>query len=198
MVDSVNNQLHAHRAAGDRLVAVRPMAASDLDMVDDWLQQPHVARWWGNPTDELTRVRRRILEGADAGTRMLIVSADDRPVGLAQWYRWDDYPDEARAIGARRREVGMDYALGDPAAIGRGLGHRMIAALVRHIRCEQAGAGFLVGPDAANWPSRSVLTGNGFALVAVRPVATEPKNDPIAIYRLDSPPLAWPPSPTPT
>ena len=46
------------------------------------------------------------------------------------------------------------------------------------------GAGLLAGPDAANIASRRVLEKNGFGLVAVRPVETEPSDRPVAIYRL--------------
>jgi hypothetical protein len=51
-------------------------------------------------------------------------------------------------------------------------------------RCAACVPGLLVGPDAANVASRRVLEKNGFALVAVRPVATEPGDRPISIYRL--------------
>jgi RimJ/RimL family protein N-acetyltransferase len=78
----------------------------------------------------------------------------------------------------------MDYAIGDPAWIGRGTGTELIAVLVTEIRRHHPSAGMLVGPDAANTASRRVLEKNGFELVAVRPVATEPSDAPIAIYRL--------------
>jgi RimJ/RimL family protein N-acetyltransferase len=39
-------------------------------------------------------------------------------------------------------------------------------------------------PDAGNVASRRVLEKNGFRLVDVRPVASEPTDDPMAIYRL--------------
>ena len=42
----------------------------------------------------------------------------------------------------------------------------------------------LTGPEAANIASCRVLEKNGFRLVAVRPVVTEPTDRPIAIYRL--------------
>jgi RimJ/RimL family protein N-acetyltransferase len=47
-----------------------------------------------------------------------------------------------------------------------------------------SGAGVLTAPDAANAASRRVLEKNGFELVAVRPVATEPTNAPLATNRL--------------
>ena len=108
----------------------------------------------------------------------------DGPVGWCQWYRWDDYPGEARELGTRPGEVGLDYALGDPRAPGRGLGTAMIAALVREVRRHQPGCGVVVEPEAANAASRRVLERNGFELVDVRPLAFEDGDRPMAIYRL--------------
>ena len=42
----------------------------------------------------------------------------------------------------------------------------------------------IVDPDARNAASRAVLERNGFSLIAVRPVASELNNNPMAIYRL--------------
>ena len=47
----------------------------------------------------------------------------------------------------------------------------------------------LTTPEAANTASRRVLEKNGFHLVAVRPVATEATDVPMAIYCLPSPGL---------
>ena len=46
----------------------------------------------------------------------------------------------------------MDYAIGDPAWIGRGAGTELIAVLVHEIRRQFPRAGMLVGPEAANTP----------------------------------------------
>ncbi len=62
----------------------------------------------------------------------------------------------------------------------------LIAALVTEIRRRHPGAGILADPDAANRASRRVLEKNGFRLVAVRPVATEASDAPMAISRLPS------------
>ena len=167
-------------------VAVRPMHEDDLNRIAAWLREAHVTRWWSEPAEaELRMMRLRVSGEADTGTRMLTVTEGGRPIGWAQWYRWDDYPAEAEAIGARPSEVGMDYAIGEPTATGRGVGRRLIAALVREIRRHNTSAGLLVGPEAANAGSRAVLERNGFGLVEVRPVATEPTDEPIAIYRLE-------------
>lgn len=170
---------------GVKRVALRPMHEDDLNRIGAWLREPHVARWWTEPAEhELQAMRLRVRGEGDTATRMLTVTEGGRPIGWAQWYRWEDYPPEAEAIGAGVSEVGMDYAIGEPTATGRGVGRRLIAELVREIRRHNPGAGLVVGPEAANASSCAVLARNGFALVTVRPVATEATDAPIAIYRL--------------
>ncbi len=163
------------------------MTEGDLPAIGAWLALPHVARWWTAGTTaeaELAEYRHRVSDGADPATIMLMVLRDDVPVGWCEWYRWADYPAEAAEMGARDGDAGIDYAIGDPECVGRGLGTELIAALVAEVRRQQPGAGIMADPDAANTASRRVLEKNGFELVAVRPVATEPGDTPMAIYRL--------------
>ena len=165
------------------------MTEADLPLARAWLQQPHVARWWledETAADEELEHWRQLLTGEiDDGTHLLIIVERGRAtVGLCQWYRWDDDPDEAREIGALPDECGFDYVIGDPAAIGRGLGTEMNATLVDEIRDHEPGCGLIVAPEAANTVSRRVLERNGFQLIDVRPLAFEPHDRPMAIYRL--------------
>ena len=98
------------------------MAEEDLPRIDGWLRQPHVARWWTPDTTaeaELAKYRLRIGPDALTDTIMLTVMQDGLPIGWCQWYRWADYPDEETAMGALDGEAGMDYAIGEPAWVGR-------------------------------------------------------------------------------
>jgi aminoglycoside 6'-N-acetyltransferase len=165
------------------------MTEADLPAVEAWLRLPHVARWWTPDTTaeaEIAEYRQGVRQGSGATTHMLTVTLAGAPVGWCQWYRWADYPDAAEAMGARDEEIGIDYAIGDPAQVGRGVGTTLIATLVSEIRHRHPNAGILADPDAANKASRRVLEKNGFRLVAVRPVATEASDAPMAIYRLSS------------
>jgi aminoglycoside 6'-N-acetyltransferase len=170
------------------MIELRPMTEAELPLVRRWLQQPHVARWWladQTAEQQMQEYVDRLAGRGDTGTTVLIVvERGHGPVGWCEWYRWNDYPDEARELDANPGEVGLDYALGDEGATGRGLGTQMIAVLVKHVREHHPGCGIVVEPEAANTASRRVLEHNGFELIDVRPLAFEPNDRPMAIYRL--------------
>ena len=167
------------------MLTLRGLSLGDLDLVVSWLEQPHVARWWlagSTVSDELADLRESVL--GDQPTFALLALEDGRPVGWGQWYRCDAYPDHEAGVGARPGDVGIDYALGDPAAICRGLGTALVGALVDAARSSHPRAGVVADPDAENWASRRVLEKNGFALLSVRKIPSEPVDSPMAVYRL--------------
>jgi RimJ/RimL family protein N-acetyltransferase len=163
-------------------VELRPMVENDLALVAAWLREPHVSRWWReDPAAEIDGYR-RCIEGTDP-TVALIAEAEGGPVGWCQWYRWHEYP-QAAQFGARPGEIGIDYAIGAPDAVGRGIGTELIDALLRQARIAEPTAPVLVAVDVANTASRRVLEKNGFRLVGVRGIECEPE-DLSALYRLE-------------
>jgi aminoglycoside 6'-N-acetyltransferase len=167
------------------VLTLEKMKWDDLESVAEWLRQPHVARWYLSASTieaELDDLRSSL--GDEQPTEVLLVVDADQPIGWCQWYRYAEYPDEAAGIGAGPDDVGIDYAIGDPACVGRGLGTQLIAALVGCVRHQYPGAPVIADPEAGNVASRRILEKNGFLLLAERLVATEPSSGPMAIYRL--------------
>jgi aminoglycoside 6'-N-acetyltransferase len=161
------------------------MRADDLALVERWLGEPHVARWYlaGSSLDaELEDIGRSLAEGSE--THMLVALHDDEPVGWCQWYPCAVDPEWAAEIGAQPGDVGVDYAIGEPARVGGGVGTELIAVLVTLVRTARPDCGVMADPDARNTASRRVLERNGFELVAVKTVDSEPADEPMAIYRL--------------
>jgi RimJ/RimL family protein N-acetyltransferase len=167
------------------MVTLRPMRLEDLALVERWLAEPHVAGWYlaGSSLEaELADIRMSV-SGAQA-VHMFVVLHDDEPVGWCQWYLCAEDPEWAAEVGAEPGDVGVDYAIGDAAQVGGGAGTQLIGALVRLVRAARPGCGILADPDAQNTASRRVLEKNGFGLVTVKAMSSEPTDDPMAVYRL--------------
>src|SRR5690242_18324392 len=111
-------------------LALRPMIADDLPLLVSWFQQPHVHRWWRETPDlEQTRAKYLPRLSGDRPTTMITVVDDDVPIGLAQWYRWDDYAEDRDNYRIGADELGIDYTIGDLDACHRGLGTQMIGLM---------------------------------------------------------------------
>jgi aminoglycoside 6'-N-acetyltransferase len=164
------------------------MTEDDLPLVVEWLARPHVDRWWHEAFD-LAEVRAKYLPrlAGDEPTFMLTVLLDGAPIGLAQWYRWDDWAEDRDNYRIGAGEFGIDYAIGEPSACGRGVGTAMIGKLLDLLRADHAGsAPVTVTPEADNTASRRILEKNGFALVDVFQAAHldgRTPEGPTALYR---------------
>lgn len=161
------------------------MRPDDLELVRNWLGMPHVARWYlaGSTLEHELDELRQCIAG-EQPTHALVVLEHGRPIGWCQWYLCSDYPDYAADVGAGPGDVGIDYAIGDPARTGKGVGTSLIAALIAHVRQRHPAAGLIADPEATNLASRRVLEKNGFELVREGSVPSEPTTAPMAIYRL--------------
>lgn len=160
------------------MITLRPLEEADLGLVDEWFDAPHVRRWW---REDRAEQYRPVLRGEDP-TVVLVAVHDKRPVGLAQWYRWDDHPEGRAAYGIPAGTLGIDYLIGHPHDCERGLGTSLVAALLLAL----PELPVWVTPEEANAPSCRVLEKNGFALMAAKQcqVPSEPWAGPTALYRL--------------
>lgn len=168
-----------------REIRLVEMKVDDLGTVARWLAEPHVSRWYvaGSSVEREIEDLRQSVAGEQAVHALMVIYGSD-PVGWCQWYLCHDDPEWAKDIGAEPGDVGIDYAIGSPAHHSQGIGTKMIAELVDAVRVVHPSSSILADPDEKNTASRRVLEKNGFRLLAVKPIPSEPTDDPMAVYRL--------------
>jgi AacA4 family aminoglycoside N(6')-acetyltransferase len=123
-------------------VTLRRMTEQDLPMLHDWLNRPHIVEWWGGEEqrpslDEvLAHYRPRVLE-KEAVTPYIAMLGDE-PIGYAQSYValgsgdgwWEDETDP----GVR----GIDQTLANSMQLNKGLGAKLVSALVEMLFADPA------------------------------------------------------------
>jgi aminoglycoside 6'-N-acetyltransferase len=149
----------------DTVVVVRAMTRGDLGDVTRWRQSEHVHRWWagdGEPTRELVEASYGPSIDGMTPTRMWVVEMNGRSIGFVQDYRVGDYPDYV-LLGPDPDAIGVDYAIGEAAWAGRGLGVRLLWAWMLRARHRFPDATtFFAAPDHRNGASLRVLAKAGF------------------------------------
>jgi aminoglycoside 6'-N-acetyltransferase len=154
------------------MITWRPLAEPDFPLLREWLERPHVARWWNHETSP--EAVARDFGPASRGEEPcedLLVFLDGRPLGLVQRVRLADYPDYlaeiAPVIPVPEGAVSLDYLIGDPDRVGQGLGPAMIRSVVERTWADIPSATCVLIPvSAANRPSWRALEKAGFRRVA--------------------------------
>ena len=134
---------------GER-VNLRPIAEADLEPLVQIIQEPGVARWWGE-AEEPDRLRHNLRMDGDA----FAIETDGELAG------WIGFVEETEP---EYRSVGFDISLSERFQ-GRGLGPDALRALIRWFAQERGHHRFTIDPNAAN--DRAV---KAYAAVGFKPV----------------------------
>ncbi|WP_307853953.1 GNAT family N-acetyltransferase [Nocardioides palaemonis] len=149
----------------EHVVSLRAMTRDDLPLMTRWRASDAVRRWWEQGREQTPeQIHDMYAERVDgrSPTRMWVVEVDARPAGFVQDYRISDYPDHAVLVpdpGA----VGVDYAIGEDAWRGRGLGAAVLWSWAEHARSRYPDVTtYFAAPDYRNTASLRVLAKAGF------------------------------------
>lgn len=182
---------HTERMTSVDLV---PVTRADLPLLARWLAEPHVARFWLEPSD-LPSVSERYgpaLDGADP-TELFTVRAAGRAVGMIQRYRLSDEPEWARALPAGvvriPTAVGIDYFIGEPDALRHGYGSAAIALCSARSFAEPEVDQIVAAPQQANVASWRALERAGFSRLWAGQLDSDDPADagPAYVYAVDRP-----------
>jgi aminoglycoside 6'-N-acetyltransferase len=127
-------------------------------LIETWLNRPHVARWWGEPNQNLLELRQRRRD-AEA-----IIVMNGIPVGYLCWQK----PSQSELEEAGLTElpsdlIDMDIMIGELGALGQGVGPEALRQLFERLRAQGVS---VVGVAAAAANQRAL---NAYAKVGLQP-----------------------------
>ena len=141
-------------SASDPPVSLRLVTEHDLPMLHAWLNRPHIVEWWGGeearPTleDVIAQYLPRVL--AEEPVTPYIAMLGQEPFGYAQSYvalgSGDGWWEEETDPGVR----GIDQSLANPEQLNRGLGTKLVRALVELLFMDPAVTKIQTDPAPSN------------------------------------------------
>ena len=144
------------------------MQPDDLALLHEWLQRPHIQRWWSRTETyaEVVEDYLPAIEGSNPAD-LYFALLDDRPIGFVQSYVLTDYPDDAQIVGADPGAAGVDLFIADANLTGQGIGSELICRFVSEIVFVQpATTHCIADPEAGNVVSIRAFQKAGFRVVS--------------------------------
>jgi len=141
-------------SASEIPVTLRLMTEDDLPMLHEWLNRPHIVEWWGGEEERptLDEVRQHYLPRvmAEESVTPYIAMLGEEPIGYAQSYValgsgggwWESETDP----GVR----GIDQSLAYPTQLNKGLGTKLVRALVEQLFADPAVTAIQTDPAPSN------------------------------------------------
>lgn len=144
----------------DNHIALREMEDTDLNLFKKWVYAPHVAKWYEEPLSWIDEIEKR--KGEFNWIHHFIAEYDGIPVGFCQYYEYkrsgETWHGDAEVEGA----YSIDYMIGDPNFLGRGLSKTIVNELIAKIRLHPDANRVIVQPEPENVRSCGLLLSSGF------------------------------------
>ncbi|GMW03470.1 MAG: hypothetical protein AMXMBFR84_46040 [Candidatus Hydrogenedentota bacterium] len=139
-------------------IELLPVQEHDLPLIESWLVQPHVARWFGAKSDWLTEIASNLHSDWIWHFR---VDANGTPIGFVQYYDvakappgpWSHQPPHT---------YGIDFLVGSTEALRQGYGKAMLTSLYETIQQRHGPCRVVADPDEENVASIRALRSAGF------------------------------------
>lgn len=134
-------------------IAFRKLQLNDLALMYDWLNSPHVNRWYKRSPytcQDICRKYEPRIRG-EAPTRTFLILYGGDPIGYIQTYRISDHPHYNTHVGADEHTAGVDLFIGEVDYLHKGFGTAALRRfLEEEIFCDESFSTCLVGPEPAN------------------------------------------------
>jgi len=177
------------------VVGFTPLRREDFPLLSSWFATPHCRRWWcDDPAPAAIEKEYGGCVDRREPAQVFIAHCGGRPVGMVQYFRFGDYPEFMDLCGqiapVPADFCSMDYLIGPPDALGKGIGTAMVAALVARIwEAHPQAPGIIVPVHSDNQASWRTLARLGFVRIAEGELEPDYPGDSRAhcLYRVDRP-----------
>ncbi len=118
-------------------ITFHSLSISHLQILHQWMQQPHVSQWWGEGRSwSLNEIKEKytsythgykIQQGTKKPIHPFIIEFEKRPIGFIQFYRAADFPRDGFSVenvwqDQDKSLAAIDFYIGEPDCIGVGIG----------------------------------------------------------------------------
>lgn len=155
----------------ENTIHIRPMRASDRDMVKEWLRREHAREWWGDPEEEWDLLAEALEIG---GCWPNIIELDGEEIGIIQYWRVKEARgevDDCEEIWLESLDdavIGVDITIGPARYLGKGLGSRAVRQLCERLR-DEGHKEIVIDPDIRNARARRAYQKAGFVRIGQYP-----------------------------
>ncbi len=147
-----------HTSDGETVL--RKLQDADIPFLTQWLCAPHVTRWFEHPQAWLDEVTKRHNEFS--WLHHQIMEYQGKPIGFCVYYACLDAKEEWYGSFPLEGTYSIDYMIGDGAYIHKGLGKKMVQALINLVQEKEDAQRIIVHPDENNKASCNTLLSLGF------------------------------------
>jgi RimJ/RimL family protein N-acetyltransferase len=159
-------------------ITFRPLRRADFPATIRWNHGSHAAPWFAGEPRTVAEVEAHYgpcIDGTEP-TRIDVLEVNGRASGYLQRYRVRDHPDYRAAVG-NDDAIAIDFIIGEPDLVGRGLGPRVIRHYVDDVvrRAYPEASRVISTPHPANERSIRALEKAGFRRGPVVDVAGQPE-----------------------
>lgn len=147
----------------------RRLDPTDLVLLHEWFQRPHVTQWWLDELETYDKVVDAYLPAIDgrAPNELYFALLDGRPIGFIQTYLLSDCPEWAELVVGGEGVAGVDLFIADADLTGQGIGTELLRRFAREIVfARPATTACVADPDARNAASLRAFEQAGFRVVS--------------------------------
>lgn len=139
---------------------IRFFEDEDITLMQKWLHQDYVERWYNDPEDWLNEIRKRHNEFSFL--HHYIVMYNEKPIGFAQYYQCEAIREEWYSSIDLDGVYSIDYMIGEEAYLRKGLGKEIVKQLTKQIFQLANSKAIVVQPDNENIASCKALYANEY------------------------------------